>query len=288
MSTVTVAEAVVVGVGESADSEAAVQYAAAAAFDQGRPLTLVSATTTGQQLLEVTPPDQDRRRESMEQLRERVVSEHPGLTVGTETRFGPGPWELLSSSRDKAELVMGRGGLGPIGRVLLGSNPIRVAARAPVTVVVVPPGWSVREHAADPIVAGVDPEHPNDRLLEYAFTRAEHLGVPLRVVHAAALSPLQGTTSEADAAGYREWGDEAAAALAGVLEPVRDAFPSVEVEILRDRGQAAGLILTHAQDAQLVVVGRRHARPDALGLGSVAREVLHRAQLPVAVVPPAG
>jgi len=60
---------------------------------------------------------------------------------------------------------------------------------------------------------------------------------------------------------------------------------SVSVDDVAVEGRAVEAILGHADDAQLIVVGRHGKGPvRRVSLGSVSRQVLHDADRPVAVV----
>ncbi|MFN8172467.1 MAG: universal stress protein [Candidatus Nanopelagicales bacterium] len=76
----------------------------------------------------------------------------------------------------------------------------------------------------------------------------------------------------------------AAEALAGF----RDEYPDVTVEERLVRAPAVQALVDASAEASLLVVGT-HGRSPALGalLGSVSHGVLHKASIPVAVVPPA-
>jgi nucleotide-binding universal stress UspA family protein len=75
---------------------------------------------------------------------------------------------------------------------------------------------------------------------------------------------------------------EAADTIAKALAGARDPVP---VEQVAAEGRAAEVILAHAEDAQLVVVGT-HGKGlvRRLLLGSVSRQVLNDCERPVAVV----
>ncbi|NEB78726.1 universal stress protein, partial [Streptomyces sp. SID14478] len=75
----------------------------------------------------------------------------------------------------------------------------------------------------------------------------------------------------------------------GAVAGLRKAHPEVEVDLYVAPGDAAGHLVAHSRDADLVVVGRhrrRLTRPAPM-LGSVTQAVLLHAASPVAVVPPA-
>jgi nucleotide-binding universal stress UspA family protein len=79
---------------------------------------------------------------------------------------------------------------------------------------------------------------------------------------------------------------EAAAAITRALEEVTETDPApVSVDHVAVEGPAAEAILGHAEEAQLIVVGT-HGKGlvRRMLLGSVSRQVLNDATLPVAVV----
>jgi nucleotide-binding universal stress UspA family protein len=69
------------------------------------------------------------------------------------------------------------------------------------------------------------------------------------------------------------------------LRAWQDKYPGVTVRIQLTPGNAAEALIAATADAQLVVVGS-HGRGGFAGqpLGSVAEQVIHHAQCPVAVV----
>lgn len=75
-------------------------------------------------------------------------------------------------------------------------------------------------------------------------------------------------------------------ALADALQPWRERFPGVPVTQHVEMGSAGQVLLSLADRAQLMVVGRRALRP-AVGarIGSVAHAMMHHVPCPVAVVP---
>jgi nucleotide-binding universal stress UspA family protein len=77
----------------------------------------------------------------------------------------------------------------------------------------------------------------------------------------------------------------AARSLAAAVEPWREKFPAVEVHELVLEGRASQALTAAAQEAGLLVVGRR-IRSGRLGAhtGSVAHAAIHHARCPVAVV----
>jgi nucleotide-binding universal stress UspA family protein len=116
--------------------------------------------------------------------------------------------------------------------------------------------------------------------LTYARQLAQRRGAPLRVVRA------------------WHWDDELAASGAVVARPelerearisLRDLLPDDDlesVEVVVADSEPGRSILAAADDAQLVVVGRRRLSPlDRAFVGGVSRYVLAHATCPVVVIP---
>lgn len=277
---------VVVGVDGSEHNEAAVDYAAAEAAASGAQLRLVTVVDHNSPLIGEPVPVADHCLRMLEEVRTRIVRAAPDLTMDLRVRHGNPAAALLESAGDRDLLVVGRRGLGALKRLLIGSTSIRAAGRARVPAVVVPAGWHQPAGSARAVVVGVDPDHAHEATLRFAFERAARSGAPVRAVHGVDLDPAlalgAAVTTVSD---IRDWEIRSVAAIEAALKPFREEYPEVEVELVKERGRAADLILEHAEDAQLIVLGRRHHGPASWGLGSVAREVLHAAETPVAVVP---
>lgn len=159
-----------------------------------------------------------------------------------------------------------------------------VAGRCPGPLVVVPEGWSVARHVQDPITVGIDGDR-DPRVLDFAFLRADRLGVPLVVVHASYPSvrhpPCSGMVAGRSG--------EALSGLREVVAAWQERHPSVTVRVATYPLTPTVALLGAATDAQLLVIGR-HTGPHGLGglgAGSTTRKVLHHTPCPVAVVPQA-
>lgn len=279
--------AIVVGVDGSERNEAAIAYAVAEAVGSGRPVLLVAAVEDAGPTVDGIGSIADHYEAMLAELRARIEAEHDGLTVRTEVRFGHPVGTLMASTGDEDVLVVGKRGLGPVRRILIGSTSIRAAGWSRVPLIVVPGGWDVAEHAAAPVVVGIDPERDDDHALRFGFERAERSGVPLRVVYAVDMELVlvvgAGAVVSSD---VHDWEVRSVAAIEEALKPLREEFPDVAVEIVHERSHAATVLAERSRDAQLMVVSRRrHRGPASWGLGKVAREVLHESELPVAVVP---
>jgi nucleotide-binding universal stress UspA family protein len=95
--------------------------------------------------------------------------------------------------------------------------------------------------------------------------------------------------------GYGYVGDDVADRYMQDAEPaaerVRDRAlaelnDAVDVEMVVDRGRPAQVLIDHASDAQMLVVGARGLGTwGRLLMGSVSTEVVHHADVPVVVIP---
>lgn len=192
---------------------------------------------------------------------------------------------IVDASLDAALVVLGSRGRGGFSGLLLGSVGDQVAGhtRAPAVLVCGP-----QPEGASTIVVGVDGSPGSHAALHFAFRTASSHGWSVCAVHAwhvpnYELLVVAGTPEPIDTPAIE--GTEvrlSSEALAGM----RDEFPDVGVEERVVQGDAATALLKAVDAPALIVVGSRgrHAASAAF-LGSVSRSVLHRAHVPVAVVP---
>lgn len=276
---------VVVGVDGSERNRAAVDYAVASALATAEPLMLVGVVDVGVPDQQEATAAQGHEWLILEDIRDRVVAEHPQLNVRTLVRFGHPVPSLLATVGERDLLVVGKRGMGPLRSMRIGTTALRLAARALSPLVVVPPGWSARPHHQGAIVVGVDPAADDEESLRLAFREAMRSEAPLRVVSAVDLRPMLVWDKVLGAPLYRQWEQRSAASLEELVGPFRDEFPGVAVTVVRDNGHAADVLTDHAGNPQLIVLGRDHHNGASIGLGAVAREVLNSADVPVLVVP---
>ncbi|QYJ03398.1 universal stress protein [Nocardioides panacisoli] len=277
--------AVVVGVDGSEGNHTAITYAAEEALAAGRALRLVTAVDQEGWLLSEGAVSAHAEK-ILAETDDRTRKEYPDLDLETRVRWGHPVAALMHQTGEDDVLVVGTRGLGALHRALVGSTSIRVASRADAPVMIVPSSWAGADPATAPIVVGIDPERDHGEPLRFAVERARRLGASVRVVHAVDLDAVLVLGAAAvSSADIHDWEQRSSAAIETAVAPFREDHPEVTIEVVKDRGHAAAILLDNAADAQLIVLGRRHRGPSAWGLGSVAREVLHRAELPVAVVP---
>ncbi|WP_042431541.1 universal stress protein [Streptacidiphilus anmyonensis] len=279
--------AVIVGVDPSSGAKAALDWAAREAQLRGAPLLIAhSWGHLDYELPEAvtrTIGDSAFRTAAtfLEGTAAGVRAAAPELKLDT-VLLSEAPTEgLIGLAERAALLVVGRRGRGDLLAPLLGSVSHRLVAHAPVPVVVVPSTSTMTAPADGPVVVGVAREAPAP--IGFAFTEAESRGTPLVAVRSWTL-PSPYIVASAEAAAQLD-ADEGAE-LDSLLADARIMRPAVPVTTRVTSGAPDQVLLEAAEGAAVIVLGRhrRHHRTGLL-LGSVPQRVLHRAEVPVAVVP---
>ncbi|MEU0649451.1 universal stress protein [Streptomyces umbrinus] len=291
---------IVVGLDGSRESLAAADWAAREALRRGLPLRLVHAWEAGMapdesELPELQAPRYWARRilrSAMDQLNEH----YPQVYLSADQISRPAADALVSAGAEAELMVLGSRAFSGFGGFMAGSVALATVAHVTRPVVLVRADQTLEdEHMPDAdgrpsahtpyrdVVVGVDPSHPCEELLAFAFENAALRSAPLRVVHAWQLPYVQ---SAAEAKARKAMRAAAEKALAAVLGPWREKYPTVEVVELVEEGRPAQQLLQATQDAGLLAVGRR-IRPARLGMhtGPVAHAVMHHVRCPVAIVP---
>ncbi|MFI6645743.1 universal stress protein [Streptomyces sp. NPDC050504] len=306
---------IVVGIDGSTEGLAAAHWAAQEAQRRGTGLRVVHVWHPHPALY---VPLDSAERDWAEQLLGEVVrsvrAAHPGLRVTDGLVCDATVAGLLKAAADADLLVLGSCGLGPLGGFLTGSVSQRVVGRSTRPVVLVRAGRSAAdEHlpATDGVapeeipktpyrhvVLGLQTDRPCDELIEFAFDAARRRGTGLSVVHAFRTAfrpatgpsvPLVSVAPEGSTPVPRPQAQALAdqeSTVAGVLLPWREKYPTVRVTETVAEGRAAEVLVRAAQDAGLLVMGRRRVDHQVgVFTGPVTHAVLHHAGCPVAVVP---
>jgi nucleotide-binding universal stress UspA family protein len=123
--------------------------------------------------------------------------------------------------------------------------------------------------------------------VSYAFAQASRRAVPLVAVHAWHLEAAQAQYVVLQSDDERRAEDRAREGQVDAwLQPWRQGFSDVNVELVARMWHPADLLVEHAGAAELVVVGSRGAEGfPGLLLGSVGFDLLHSAPCSLAVVP---
>lgn len=280
--------AIVVGVDASDRSHAAVSWAISEASAASQPLTLVHVLDHCRVPVPVLGEESDQHGwRLLSRLERELKSSAPNAEVRKQLAAGAVDACLVSQSADQAVLVVGRRGMGSFTRLLVGSTSLSVASFSRVPVVVVPENWQVPAHVNQPVVVGVDHEDLQPAALQFAFAEAQRRKVPLIAAHGREIPEPDGSPESQVAAADERTEQVSAEALNRAVEPFRRAYPGVEVSLLHRREHPLTVLLDQAKPAQLLVLGRHsNRRRGGFPFGSVARAVLHYAEVPVAIVPP--
>ena len=289
----TVPAKLLVGV-ESADCEALLHYAAAEAVRRGCGIHLVHVASTAMlapcALDDFALLDDEARSVSEAALakaanRLREIMGDAEVSVSLELTHGSTVRSLVALSAYASLTVLqhrdarGDQGPGPLGVAE------RVAAGAHSPVVAVPQGWTAETRHGRVLVGVGDPTRAHD-LVRAALEEAARRGARLVMVHA--WTPDAACSSRAIAAESDRRHDALSALLGDLLvsEPDHLADHVVRVERAVEIGPAAGTLLRASHRADLVVVGRHHPLGVMPSLGTVTRELLSQAAVPVMVLDP--
>ena len=280
---------VVVGVDASEPAHAAARWAADEAVTRGRGLTQASAVLPAATIGGFgMPPAWDYldalRAEAVEQLR-AMAKELPGEDIDVSVDVATPGALLIEASKSAHLVVLGSRGTGGFVGLLLGSVGYQVAANAERSVVV----WrGAPRSGADKIVVGIDGSTNSEAALGAAFEMASFHGWQLIAVHAWDIPAYELIESPegviplpvADVA------EDEVRLSAQVLAGHRERYPDVSVHEHLVRGPAPKALLEHAANASMITVGTR-GRGAFLSavLGSVSNAILHKADVPVMVVP---
>lgn len=282
---------VIVGIDGSDSALQAARWAGAVASACGAPLHILHAMPSmGRNLTETAAAIQaaimSYQRDSalifLRAAADAVQRDQPDLTVTTEAGETPVDEALIEASGGARLIVLGGKDVAGAAALLLGSTTLRVATNAACPVV------AFRGDSTGvsdmPIVVGVDGTAAGEGVLATAFEFANALQVKLVVVRSWTTRAPAGDVTipfliDWDALEAAEW-----SALISQVEQWRQRYPEVDVECVVETMAPGRALLTHAEDAQLVVVGSRGRNALAgLVLGSTSMNLLHHSRVPVMV-----
>ncbi|MCX4510670.1 universal stress protein [Streptomyces sp. NBC_01619] len=283
------------GVDGSPESRWAAAWAADEAVLRNLPLRIVHADDWPVSVAVPVDGFETQHRWSDEMLTEvtnNLRERHPGLEITTQRLSARPPAALAAEASEAELLVLGSRGLSRITGFLIGSVGLATIGATERPVVLVraaeqpddgPPPARIGPYRD--LIVGVDVNQSCDALLAFAFDEAARRGCTLRAVYGWSLPPVLSPDPTLDQGVRREVAAEVGRALADLLMPWRQKFPSVDV-VERALVGAPGEQLTYCTtDADLVVVGRR-IRKSPLGahIGPITHAVIHHSPAPVAVV----
>jgi nucleotide-binding universal stress UspA family protein len=256
-------EPVIAGYDGSEDSMPALRWAAQEAVGLQRPLRVVLAY--GLPTMGVSPVsasaglDRSKADSLLANAVYRLRSEVPALSVDGELVQDKPAQALVDRSADAALVVVGGRTKSRVGRLVMGSVASAVVNHAQAPVVVVRNDGDGPPRRVGPIVVGVDGSAGSEEAVRFALEEAPQHGYEIIAVFA----------GDAPAGGLTEVSQALAAGLA--------RNPAVHVRQVAEQGEAAQVILAHAKDAALVVVGSRgHGGVTGMLLGSVSRTVVEQ------------
>lgn len=287
---------IVVGYDGSDAARDALAWAAAAATVRGRGLVLVQALlppfSTGG-LGVGLPPSLDlieqlevAARDELEKAADEVRSAPGAPEVTTTVPIGSPSSVLLAASESADLVVIGSRGHGGFAGLLLGSVGAQVAAHAECPVVVI---RQMPAADANTVVVGIDGSPAAESALRFAFDEASRRGWSVTALHAwdVPAYDLLIIPNGPVPVPLHDVADEEVRLTAEALAGFRDEYPDVDVVETLVRAPAVMALLEASASAAMVVVGT-HGHGPTMGalLGSVSNGLLHKATVPVVVVPP--
>ncbi|MGW4380143.1 universal stress protein [Kitasatospora sp. NPDC004531] len=278
---------VIVGVDGSEPGAEAAEWAAREAERRGDSLHLVHAVNTGTVTLSprtgATVTDMILREaaELLEAIRAGLQAAHPTLRITGDVVPGDAAEAVLTAAEHAGLAVLGTRGHGGFASLLLGSVSLRVAAHAACPVVVV----RGTEHPDGPVLVAIHDER-DAAALRFGCRTAARRGLVVRALHT--WSPVVADVGRM-APMVDELGEENRLheqLLLRTCDPVREEFPTVDVQSRQLTGGTAATVVEESRTAAMVVVSRHQPAPRfGLRLATPVHAVLHHAQCPVAVVP---
>jgi nucleotide-binding universal stress UspA family protein len=272
---------IVVGYDGSDESRYALRWAAHEARLRRMPLMACHVwhwpfpmMPSGPEILETFRLMSEHTAESGARIARGVVT---GLTVRAKAVRGPVAETLLVLSGHAGMVVVGHRGNEGFDGLLVGSVAAQLAAHAYCPLVVVRETPVIED---GPVAVGVDGSPASGAALAFAFEAAALRGVG---VHAVCGSPDLGGAGEPvpDLVAMER---EAAARFERTVAPWCEKYPYVPVRTSFVTAPPRRALLSAAEGANLLVVGRR-GHGDTRGLlGSVSQYMTHYAPCPVAIV----
>lgn len=256
---------IVVGTDGSASGEHALLWAAEQAHLEHRSLMIVHAI--GAQSMAWSGGygvDMGVMREALESegraVLDRAVDavrlKFPDLEIHDTLPFSDPRQALLDLSTGATMVVVGSRGLGPVGRLVLGSVSVAVSRHASCPVVVIRPHnpGTVRNG----VLVGVDATAGSRETVEFAYREASQRSLPLTVMHCFfdTLAKPVARAMPYDTPGFEERRLIVDQAVSGMGEK----FPDVHVTLTLARGLVDECLLRASSGMDMIVVGRDPSR----------------------------
>lgn len=208
----------------------------------------------------------------------------PGIEVETQAYLGGSPAGILTRIAEREDfdaIVIGSPHRGALGRVMIGSVASSLLNGAPADVAVAPRGYANSDHEAPRAIAvGYDGAPESRVALRHAEAIAHRSNAKLEiltVVRPPVVAPVMVPGISAPSLPA-----EPEKMLGEALESVDSILPAECARL--DGDPALELARACIEDVDLLVVGSRGYGPVMrVLLGSVSRQVLHKARCPVLV-----
>lgn len=278
---------VAVGTDGTPEAHRAVRWAATEADSRERPLTIVHATRTESGHLRLSRKGigqaRDHAGDVLAEAEALAGKTAPGVTITTASC----PYEtadcLLRQAGQEGTVVVGTRGHGGFLGLLVGSDALRVAARAAVPTVVVPPRERDRPAGVVMVAARDDQDRDAIRL---AADLALRRGASLRVVtvwifleNVGSMATMFDDPSELAATESAE--------VSRLVDRMREDRPGLDIahDVVRAASAAAVLVAATAEADTVVIGSRRRSLAIGAPLGHVTHAVLHHAHCPILLTP---
>jgi nucleotide-binding universal stress UspA family protein len=282
---------ILVAIDGSAESDAAVRWAAHEAAMRHAPITLlhvvvpvVTSWPVRSLQAEFNEWQEDNARQVIEDAEKTLRADVGAAAVSdlhSQIEHAHVVPALVSASKDAEMVVVGSRGLGAVGRAVLGSTSGGLLRHAHCPVAVIHADEAQAPDRTSPVLLGIDGTPASEAATALAFEEASRRKVDLVALHAwsdVGVFPVVGMN-------WQEYEDEGHEVLGERLAGWQDQYPDVHVRrrIVCDR--PARWLIDESQQAQLVIVGS-HGRGGFPGmlLGSVSTAVAEAAKVPVIVV----
>jgi nucleotide-binding universal stress UspA family protein len=228
----------------------------------------------------------------LDSMREEAITELAKIAEGLECddvtieiQVGSASELLVQASESADLLVLGSRGHGGFKGLLVGSVGTQVASHAQCPTVVL---RDVPRKAANQVIVGIDGSPHSMAAIAFAFDEASRHGWELIAIHAWDVPAYDLIITPQGAVPFPlvDVADSEIRLAAEVLAGFSTDYPDVKVQERLVRAPAVQALLEASTDAALIVVGTRgHGAAVGAVLGSVSNGLLHRATVPVAVVP---
>lgn len=261
-------KAIVVGVDGSDCALGAVRWAAREAVRRGAPLRILHAADyLGHQDGGAPSPELPHARQIA--AKGYTIARHTekDVVATTEVVAGDAATALLRAAADSQLVVLGSSTTGAAEELVFASIALRVSARSPEPVVIVPRQRG-RTPAHRPIAAVLSgDEHEDDAVAAFAADAARAFGVPLMLLQTARHSGADAATDPT------EW---------------QQRLSGVEVSVTDLPGASPTQVLAAACPSPLVVLSTGPGSVLHRSLDGPHRWLLRHSTSPMAVVPPRG